>query len=73
MNFTKLFEGTIEEEFDNIMSDSTRSMTRELSPQEWWAQRTRLDERMKVQSARQTLVEKLGKCACFRKLSACFG
>ena len=47
MDLTKLFQCSLMEEFKDIMSNSVKSMSVD-STSEWWAQRTRLDTKMKV-------------------------
>ena len=47
MDLTRLFQCSLMEEFDDIMSNSVKSMSVD-STSEWWAQRTRLDTKMKV-------------------------
>ena len=47
MDLTKLFQCSVMEEFDDIMSDSVKSMSIN-NTSEWWALRTSLDVRMKV-------------------------
>lgn len=47
MDLTKLFQCSVMEEFDDIMSDSVKSMGIN-NTSEWWALRTNLDVRMKV-------------------------
>ena len=47
MDLTKLFQCSVIEEFDDIMSDSVKSMSIN-NTSEWWALRTSLDVRMKV-------------------------
>ena len=47
MDLTELFQCSVMEEFNDIMSDSVKSMSIN-NTSEWWALRTRLDVRMKV-------------------------
>ena len=47
MDLTKLFQCSVMEEFSDIMSDSVKSMGIN-NTSEWWALRTNLDVRMKV-------------------------
>ena len=47
MDLTKLFQCSVMEEFTDIMSDSVKSMGIN-NTSEWWALRTSLDVRMKV-------------------------
>ena len=47
MDLSKLFQCSLMEEFNDIMSDSVKSMSVD-NTSEWWAQRTRLDTKMKV-------------------------
>ena len=47
MDLAKLFQCSVMEEFNDIMSDSVKSMGIN-NTSEWWALRTRLDVRMKV-------------------------
>lgn len=47
MDLTKLFQCSVMEEFSDIMSDSVKSMGIN-NASEWWALRTSLDVRMKV-------------------------
>ena len=47
MDLTKLFQCSVIEEFNDIMSDSVKSMSIN-NTSEWWALRTSLDVRMKV-------------------------
>ena len=47
MDLTKLFQCSVMEEFSDIMSDSVKSMGIN-NTSEWWALRTSLDVRMKV-------------------------
>lgn len=47
MDLTKLFQCSVMEEFNDIMSDSVKSMNIN-STSEWWALRTKLNVRMKV-------------------------
>lgn len=49
MDLTKLFQCSLMEEFKDIMSNSVKSMSVD-STSEWWAQRTRLDTKVKVKS-----------------------
>jgi len=46
MDLSKLFQCSLMEEFNDIMSDSVKSMSVD-NTSEWWAQRTRLDTKMK--------------------------
>jgi len=47
MDLTELFQCSVMEEFNDIMSDSVKSMSIN-NTSEWWALRTSLDVRMKV-------------------------
>ena len=47
MDLTKLFQCSVMDEFNDIMSDSVKSMSIN-NTSEWWALRTRLNVRMKV-------------------------
>ena len=47
MDLSKLFQCSVMEELKDIMSDSVKSMSVD-NTSEWWAQRTRLNIRMKV-------------------------
>ena len=48
MDLCKLFQCSLMEEFNEIMTDNVKSMSVS-NTSEWWAQRTRLDSKMKVQ------------------------
>lgn len=52
MDLTKLFQYSVMEEFNDIMSDSVKSMSIN-NTSEWWALRTSLDVRMKVNNIAQ--------------------
>lgn len=52
MDLTKLFQYSVMEEFNDIMSDSVKSMSIN-NTSEWWALRTSLDVRMKVNNITQ--------------------
>lgn len=52
MDLTKLFQYSVMEEFNDIMSDSVKSMSIN-NTSEWWALRTSLDVRMKVNNTAQ--------------------
>ena len=54
MDLTKLFQYSVMEEFNDIMSDSVKSMSIN-NTSEWWALRTSLDVRMKVNNAAQNM------------------
>lgn len=47
MDLTKLFQCSVMEKFNDIMSDGVKSMSIN-NTSEWWALRTKLDVRMKV-------------------------
>ena len=47
MDLTKLFQCSVMEDFNDIMSDSVKSMNVN-NTSEWWALRKRLDIKMKV-------------------------
>ena len=54
MDLTKLFQYSVMEEFNDIMSDSIKSMSIN-NTSEWWALRTSLDVRMKVNNTAQKM------------------
>lgn len=54
MDLTKLFQYSVMEEFNDIMSDSVKSMSIN-NTSEWWALRTSLDVRMKVNNTAQNM------------------
>ena len=54
MDLTKLFQYSVMEEFNDIMSDSVKSMSIN-NTSEWWALRTSLDVRMKVNNTAQKM------------------
>lgn len=47
MDLTKLFEYSLMEEFNDLMSANVKSMSVD-NTSEWWAQRTRLNTKMMV-------------------------
>jgi len=63
MDLTKLFQYSVMEEFTDIMSDSVKSMSIN-NTSEWWALRTSLDVRMKVNNTVQFSLVQLFICLC---------